>query len=337
MSGLPEAPLLEVRGLHTELAGPDGLLPVVRDVDLSVPYRGSLGIVGESGSGKSMLAKSLMNLLPARAVSASRSMTYDGRPFDPRRPSSRAMWGAEIAMVFQDPLTAMNPVRTVGAQIGDTLRVHDGLSRRQARRVAVDLLGQVGIPSPGLRVSQYPHELSGGMRQRAMIAMAIACRPRLLIADEPTTGLDVTVQRQILTLLRRLREEHDMALVLISHDLGMVADEVEQVSVMYAGELVEGLSADALRRHEARHPYARALLAAHPDVNAPIGQRLEAIPGRPPSPGQPVAGCRFAPRCAHARDLCRAEAPAAELDGPRLVRCHFPVLTATPNEAQHVR
>ncbi|WP_034518831.1 ABC transporter ATP-binding protein [Actinomadura rifamycini] len=318
--------LLVVRGLRTTLRTPRGPVTVVDGADLRVPRGSTVGVVGESGSGKSMLARSLMNLLPAGADVTADELAFDGRELDPRRPPDRHFWGTEIAMVFQDPMTALNPVRTVGAQICDPLRVHRRMNRRDARARAAELLAHVGIPAPHSRLRQYPHELSGGMRQRAMIAVAIACEPRLLIADEPTTGLDVTVQRQILALLRRLKDEHGMAMVLISHDIALLADEVDEVTVMYAGEVVERTGVERIRDAAVRHRYTAALLRAHPDVDAPARTRLESIPGGPPDPLAMPAGCRFAPRCGHARDVCATEPPRPARD-PRTGAahaCHFP-------------
>ncbi|SEG93975.1 peptide/nickel transport system ATP-binding protein [Thermomonospora echinospora] len=318
--------LLVVRGLRTTLRTPRGPLAVVDGADLRVPRRTTVGVVGESGSGKTMFARSLMNLLPAGAEVTAEELTFDDRELDPRRPPHRHFWGTEISMVFQDPMTALNPVRTVGAQICDPLRVHQGMGRGVARRRAAELLGHVGIPAPWSRLDQYPHELSGGMRQRVMIAVAISCEPKLLVADEPTTGLDVTVQRQILALLRRLKDEHGMAMLLISHDIALLADEVDQVGVMYAGQVVEHTDVAQIRGKAVRHRYTRALLQAHPDVNAPARTRLESIPGGPPDLLAMPEGCRFAARCEHAREICRATAPQPTRD-PRTgaaFTCHFP-------------
>ncbi|MET8352553.1 ABC transporter ATP-binding protein [Micromonospora sp. NPDC005206] len=317
--------LLDVRGLRTTLHTLGGPITVVDGVDLVLPAASTLGVAGESGSGKSMLARSLMSLLPVRGEVTSDHFLFNGQAVDPQSPGSRVLWGPEIAMVFQDPMTALNPVRTIGAQLTDTLRIHERLGKEKARGRAADLLGRVGIPSPRSRLDVYPHEMSGGMRQRVMIAIAISCSPRLLIADEPTTGLDVTVQRQILALLRRLKDEEDMAMILISHDVAMLADEVDAVNIMYAGRTVETVTASQLHDHDVRHRYSEALLLAHPDINAEPGVALEGIPGSPPSFAALPAGCRFAARCAHAEEICRLDEPTLGPDqGARTYACHFP-------------
>lgn len=332
--------LLVVRGLRTTLQTPRGPVVVVDDADLDVPRGGTVGVVGESGSGKTMLTKSIMNLLPARGSVQADRLQFDGADLDPAYPPSRHFWGTEISMIFQDPMTALNPVRTVGAQICDPLRVHLGLNKKKARDRAIELLGEVGIPGPRERIDQYPHEMSGGMRQRVMIAIAIACQPKLLIADEPTTGLDVTVQRQILALLRRLKDELGMSMLIISHDIALLADEVDRVTVMYAGTDVETIDVAQLRSHDARHRYTAALLKAHPDVNAPPGTRLESIPGGPPDLLAMPPGCRFEPRCDYAQDVCRTTRPELSRDVTSNTQysCHFPLLAelAGPNRVEGI-
>ena len=274
----------------------------------------TLGIVGESGSGKSVLVRTIMNLLgPNAVVGDDGQVLFDGR--DVRHLDaieSRHFWGTEIAMVFQDPMTALNPVKRVGKQLTESMRFHLGCSKSAARERALGLLRQVGIPEPERRLGQYPHELSGGMRQRVAIAIAIALLdPRLLIADEPTTALDVTVQRQILDLLDRLRRETGMAMILITHDLGVVAGHADEVAVMYAGTFVEHAPTEELFA-EVEHPYTSALLASIPRADLPSHTPLDAIVGRPPNMIEPPPGCRFAPRCAYRTDDCELAMPMLE-------------------------
>jgi peptide/nickel transport system ATP-binding protein len=319
------APLLSVKNLVTVVAAGRGRAPVaaVDDVSFEVAPGRTLGLVGESGSGKSLTAMSILRLLPEPAVRIARGeIHFEG--IDLARAPERALRrvrGRRIAIVFQEPSTALNPVLTIGDQVGEPLRVHEGLSRKAAATRAIGLLEQVGIPAPAERARSYPHQLSGGMKQRAMIAMALACRPTLLIADEPTTALDVTVQAQILALLSRLRQELGMAMILITHDLGVVAEVCDDVAVMYAGRIVEQAAVGELFRRP-RHPYTRGLMRAMPNaestnpdhVPAEIGargrQRLQEIPGVVPPLGALPSGCGFAPRCPNAADDCRAGAPA---------------------------
>jgi oligopeptide/dipeptide ABC transporter ATP-binding protein len=306
--------LLEVSDLRTHFFTREGVVRAVDGVSLSVDAGKSLGLVGESGCGKSVTALSIVRLLPvppARIVSG--SIRFDGR--DLATLSERELEdvrGREIGMVFQDPMTALNPTLTIGTQIVEVLQRHLGLDRRLARRRAAELLGEVGIQRAGERLDDYPHRFSGGMRQRVGIAMAIACEPRLLIADEPTTALDVTVQAQVLDLLDDLRHERQMALVLITHNMGVVAEAADDVAVMYAGQIVEQAPAAELF-HRPEHPYTEALLSALPDLDDAGARqsRLAAIPGRPPSLVDPPAACRFAPRCPYAErgDCCALEPP----------------------------
>jgi peptide/nickel transport system ATP-binding protein len=274
-------------------------------------HRGrTLGVVGESGSGKSATARSIMNLLPPGMSSTSGRVLIDGR--DVRalsRKESRHIWGVETSMVFQNPMTSLNPVIPVGRQIGEGLRYHRNLPRRAAERRARELLEAVGIADADRRLREYPHQLSGGMRQRVMIAIALACEPKLLIADEPTTALDVTVQKQILDLLDRLRREHRMAMILITHDLSVVAGRTDDVVVMYAGRIVE--KAPTLQLFTAmRHPYTKALFESIPKVAQPSHTRLRIIHGRPPDLATLPPGCGFAPRCRNAQPRCIAESPS---------------------------
>ncbi len=301
--------LLDVQNLSVTLHTPHGDLPAVADVSLSVGAEETLGIVGESGSGKTMLARSIMGLLPRARASASGSVKLKGVEMVGARASDlRRLWATEVAMIFQDPMTALNPVMRVGRQIDETLRVRLGLSRSAARARAIELLEMVGIPSPEKRYAAYPGQLSGGMRQRVVIAMALAASPSLILADEPTTGLDVTIQAQILNLLDELQARLHTSMILITHDLGVVATRTSHLAVMYAGRIVEtGTTRDVFARH--RMPYTRALLESSPRVSNPAHTRLTAIPGRPPNLLRLGEGCAFAPRCGFASERCHRERP----------------------------
>jgi oligopeptide/dipeptide ABC transporter ATP-binding protein len=303
--------LLSVEDLRV-VFGPPGREQVAVDgVSFALAPGEVLGIVGESGSGKSLTALSILRLVPSPPgrIAAGRIGFRDRNLLELGERAMNAVRGAEIAMIFQEPMTALNPVFTIGEQIAETLRVHEGLDRKSARDRARGLLEKVGISNPGQRLDQYPHELSGGMRQRVMIAIALACRPQLLIADEPTTALDVTIQAQILALLRDLQRELGMAVVLITHDLGVVAQVVDRVAVMYAGRIVEeGPVAAVFERPS--HPYTRLLLESIPSLEHDQ-PRLPAIPGMVPGLSQLPAGCRFHPRCPQARPACAERSPAA--------------------------
>jgi oligopeptide/dipeptide ABC transporter ATP-binding protein len=319
-----------VNDLRTHFFTRAGVVRAVDGVDFSVEKGKTLGIVGESGCGKSVTALSIMRLLPtppARIVSG--SIRFDGRELTTL--SERALEdvrGRKVAMVFQDPMTALNPTLTIGTQIVEVLRRHLGMDDGTARRRAAELLDEVGIPRARERLGDYPHRFSGGMRQRVVIAIAIACEPRLLIADEPTTALDVTVQAQVLDLLDDLRREHEMAMILITHNMGVVAESADEVAVMYAGQIVEQAPArDLFDRPE--HPYTQALLAALPDLDDTNARarRLTAIPGRPPDLIDPPQACRFAARCPYANcgDSCALEPPALrELRPDHWVRTAHP-------------
>ncbi|WP_235736399.1 ABC transporter ATP-binding protein [Nocardioides alcanivorans] len=292
----------------------------------------TIGIVGESGSGKSVLGRTIMGLhTSGPTTTIDGRVMFDGQDIQALGPKQlRKLWGARIGMVFQDPMTALNPVKKIGTHLTETLRKHQGLGRQAARERAKELLDLVGIPDPVRRLDQYPHEMSGGMRQRVVIAMALANDPALLIADEPTTALDVTVQRQILDLLAKLQDELGMAIILISHNLGVVAGRADRVAVMYAGRMVETTDARSLFTG-ARHPYSEALLRAIPRLTEPPHVRLAAIDGAPPNMLHPPQGCRFAPRCAYAQDDCRVDLPelrtgdAPQGRVPHLFACHHPV------------
>ena len=313
--------LLSVRGLQISLRQRDRDVLAVGNVDLEVDRGEILGLVGESGSGKSLSMLAVLGLLPKSAVVGG-SVRLDGEDLlgRPER-ELRKIRGKRIGMIFQDPMTALDPVMTVGAQLIEGIRIHEPqLSRRAARLRAIDLLGQVAIASPEQRIDQYPHEFSGGMRQRVVIAMAIANDPELLIADEPTTALDVTIQAQIVELLDKLRRERNLGLVLITHDLGLVAGLADRVTILYSGKIVErGPVLDVFA--EARHPYTRGLLRAMPSSDDTL-ERLVAIEGTPPSPADRPSGCAFHPRCPAAFSLCAKEEPSFRWFGPSMAACH---------------
>ena len=301
-------PLLEIDNLSVELATERGSLHAVSGVTLSLGASRTLGIVGKSGSGKTILSRAVLQLLP-RDARVSGTVRFDGHDlFRLSREGLRRLRGRQIAVVFQDPMTSLNPVLSVGGQIAETLREHLGLGSHEALARAVALLAEVGIPDPERRARQYPHQMSGGMRQRVAIAIALSCEPQLLIADEPTTALDVTIQAQILDLLARERQARRMAMMLITHDLGVVAGRTDEVAVMYAGRVLEQAPTRTLFK-DMRSPYAEALFAAIPKLHAPPHTRLAAIGGAPPDPTRPAVGCSFEPRCRYAQERCRSEAP----------------------------
>ena len=309
---MTEAPLLQVSELRTGFRSARGTVNAVDGVSFELGRGKTLGIVGESGSGKSVLARSIMGLLTGNSVTTSGQVVLDGR--DLSALSSRemeAVWGRDLSIVFQDPMTSLNPVLKIGTQITESLRVHLGLSRREADARAAELLAEVEIPEPKRRLDEYPHQLSGGMRQRVTIAIAIACEPKLLIADEPTTALDVTVQAQILDLLQRERQRRQMSLILVTHDLGVVASRCDEVAVMYAGRFVETAETVDLFR-EMRMPYTEALFESVPKLSTPSHSRLRVIPGRPPDLAALPPGCAFAPRCSYAAERCTRERPTLQ-------------------------
>ena len=337
-------PLVEVAGLSTTFRTSRGELRAVDGVDLVVGHGERLGIVGESGSGKTVLVRSLMNLYDGDVNAVvDGSLRFDGRDVHTlSRQERRHFWGKEVAMVFQDPMTSLNPVKRVGAQISDPIRYHLGLSRQQAAARAEELLRQMRIPDPKARLRNYPHELSGGMRQRVALAVALSCDPKLLIADEPTTALDVTVQKQILDLIDRLAADRGMSVVLITHDLGVAAGRTDRVAVMYAGQVVEAATPVELF-DQPRHPYTEALLRSSPRLDQASHTRLAAIAGRPPDLVALPSGCRFAPRCAHAQPSCSDSPPElapaavdAEAGLTRRVACFFPVGTGSETDDSSV-
>jgi peptide/nickel transport system ATP-binding protein len=330
----PQAPVLDVRDLRVSFATDDGTVVAVAGLSFAVGRGRTLGIVGESGSGKTVTGLAVLGLHDPRRAAVSGQVLLDGTDILALSERARSdLRGPAVAMVFQDALTALSPFYTVGAQIAEGYRRHTGASKAAARKRAVDLLGRVGIPEPARRADAYPHEMSGGMRQRAMIAIALACDPHLLIADEPTTALDVTVQAQILDLLADLQAERHMAVVLITHDLGVVSEVADDVLVMYAGRAVErGPAADVLTRPG--HPYTWGLLASVPRLTGATDGDLAAIRGTPPSLIDLPAGCPFQPRCDHAAkvpgDRCATELPELAAAGGTLAACHLPRREAAP-------
>ena len=318
-------PLLQIKDLHTDIEIRNGVVRALSGVDLHVNPGETLGIVGESGSGKTMTALSLMGLLPQGGKVSSGSIILDGQDLT-KMPLhlKRKMRGTKVGMIFQDPLTSLNPTMKIGLQVCEPLRVHEKLSKRAALARAVEILKRVGMPRPEVVINNYPHQLSGGMRQRVMIAMALVCKPRILIADEPTTALDVTTQMQILDLIDELRDEYKMGVILITHDLGVVAGHTDRVAVMYAGRIVETAPTKTLFT-EPKHRYTSSLMAALPERALAAGTKLFSIPGAPPSLTNLPKGCRFAARCLWATDECRAGYPDLNGDENHTFSCFHPV------------
>ena len=318
-------PLLQIKDLHTDIEIRNGVVRALSGVDLHVNPGETLGIVGESGSGKTMTALSLMGLLPQGGKVSSGSIILDGQDLTqlPLK-EKRKLRGTKVGMIFQDPLTSLNPTMKIGLQVCEPLRVHEKLSKREALARAVEILKRVGMPRPEVVINNYPHQLSGGMRQRVMIAMALVCKPRILIADEPTTALDVTTQMQILDLIDELRDEYKMGVILITHDLGVVAGHTDRVAVMYAGRIVETAPTKTLFT-EPKHRYTSSLMAALPERALEAGTKLFSIPGAPPSLTNLPVGCRFAARCLWATDECRAGYPDLSGDDSHTFSCFHPV------------
>ncbi|MFI7009089.1 ABC transporter ATP-binding protein [Streptomyces sp. NPDC050145] len=326
-----DGPLLEVRDLHVEFHTRDGIVRAVNGVNYSVSSGETLAVLGESGSGKSVTAQAIMGILdmpPGKIPQG--EILYRGQDMLKMAPDERRkLRGAKIAMIFQDALSSLNPVLTVGYQLAEMFRVHQGLSKKEAKAKAIELMDRVKIPAAAARVNDYPHQFSGGMRQRIMIAMALALEPDLIIADEPTTALDVTVQAQVMDLLAELQREYNMGLILITHDLGVVADVADKIAVMYAGRIVEQAPVHEIYKRPA-HPYTRGLLDSIPRLDQK-GQELYAIQGLPPNLLKTPPGCAFNPRCPKAQDICRTDIPAlvevTEQDGGALPgrrsACHF--------------
>jgi peptide/nickel transport system ATP-binding protein len=320
------APLLEITDLRTDINLKQGVVHAVEGVSIHVDAGETLGIVGESGCGKTMTALSIMQLLPTGGHITGGSISLSGQEISSfSADDMRRIRGNEIGMIFQDPLTSLNPTMTVGKQISEAVKLHRGVSNEQATDRAAEVLNLVGLPQAKERMTEYPHQFSGGMRQRVMIAMALACEPKLLIADEPTTALDVTIQKQILELIDDLRQRLGMAVILVTHDLGVIAGRADRVAVMYAGKIAETTDTATLFGNP-RHPYTEALFQSLPDKAAESKERLYSIPGLPPDLMNPPKGCRFAPRCRYATDRCRAEDPelGGETVGHRFA-CFFPV------------
>jgi oligopeptide transport system ATP-binding protein len=324
--------LLEVNGLKTQFFTQDGVVQAVRGVSFYVGEGETLGIVGESGCGKSVSVLSVMRLIPqppGKIVDG--EVIFDGEDLVKVSDDEiRRVRGNKIAMIFQDPMTSLNPVLTIGRQIGEALELHMGMNREEARTRSAELLSMVGIPEAEMRLDDYPHQFSGGMRQRAMIAMSLACNPRLLIADEPTTALDVTIQAQIVDLVKRLRDEIGMAVIWITHDLGVVAGLADRMMVMYAGTVVEEAQVKEAYG-DPRHPYTMGLLGSLPRLDVVRSDKLQSIEGLPPDLIDPPPGCPFQPRCAYAIEKCESEIPPLEPVGPRhRIACWVDVTKATP-------
>ncbi|MDQ6719291.1 MAG: ABC transporter ATP-binding protein [Candidatus Dormibacteraeota bacterium] len=327
-------PVLEIKDLRTYIRQRKSLVRAVDGVSLRIDQGETLGLVGESGCGKSMTAMSIMKLLPGGGYIAGGSIRLAGQDIVPlEEDDMRKLRGNEVAVIFQDPMTSLNPTMTIGKQIAESLRIHRGWNAAQAMTRAEEVLGVVGMPRPKERLHQYPHQLSGGLRQRVMIAMALACEPKLLIADEPTTALDVTIQAQILTLLDNLKREFQMAVLLITHDLGVIAGRADRVAVMYAGKIVEEAPIEELFS-DTHHPYAEALLQSIPKPDQQQSDPLYSIPGIPPDLSRPPAGCRFHPRCRYAARECSLREPMLDGDDSlHLYACFHPVGGAPPSRA----
>jgi peptide/nickel transport system ATP-binding protein len=323
------APLLDVQGYAVHFQTRRGLVRAVDGVSFDLRKGQTLGIVGESGSGKTVLSRSIMGLLHDKNVVRSGRVLFDGRDISRlSRRAGRAIRGVDLAMVFQDPMTSLNPVMKIGKQLTEGMKAHTSLDAGARREAALDLLRSVGIPAPDRRMEQYPFELSGGMRQRVTIAIALACHPRLLLADEPTTALDVTIQAQILNLLEAKKREREMAMILVTHDLGVVAGRTDEIVVMYAGKIVERAPTAELFAN-VRMPYTEALLQSIPKLDEPSHTPLVTIGGRPPVLTSPPPGCRFAPRCRYAQERCHVEEPTLRTDASvspeHTFACWYPV------------
>jgi len=324
---MPE-PLVEIRNLKTHFFTDEGVVKAVDDVSLTINKGESLGLVGESGCGKSVTAMSIIRLVssPGRIVGGSITMYDDGKPIvlsELSEKELRKIRGGKVAMIFQEPMTSLNPVFTVGSQIMEAVRIHQDVSKAEAREIAIEMLRKVKIPAPERRISEYPHQFSGGMRQRVMIAMALSCNPELLIADEPTTALDVTIQAQILDLLHELQAETGMSILIITHDLGTIAELADDVAVMYASKVVETAPVRELYANP-RHPYTHGLFDSRPLAGMARDQRLYTIKGMVPSPLRFPSGCKFHPRCPYAQPRCEEDEPELiEIEGPHRAACHY--------------
>ncbi len=317
--------LLKIDDMSVRFQTPRGNLKAVNNVSIELLAGESLGVVGESGSGKTVLSRATMGLLPGTATRTG-TITYEGQNIsDLPKDEVRELWGTGMAMIFQDPMTALNPVRRIGSQLTESLTVRLGMNKKDAKEKAVELLKRVRIPDPEAMLRKFPYQLSGGMRQRIMIAIAVSCEPKLLFADEPTTALDVTVQAQVLELLTELRKEANMAMILVTHDLGVVAGHTDKIAVMYAGDVVEYAPTRQLFANM-KMPYTEALLKSIPRLETPTGSRLPVIEGRLPDPTKDEPGCPFANRCPYVTDKCRAEKPPLTDGGNNhFYRCWFPI------------
>ena len=319
--------LLEIRDLHTFFRTKKGIVKAVNGVSYSVEPGRTLGIVGESGSGKSVSAMSILQLLDGNGYIDSGEILFDGK--DLTKCSKEEMYkvrGNEISVIFQEPMTSLNPVFTVEKQVSEPFIIHQGMSKKEAAEKVIEMLADVKIPNPKIVTKQYPHQLSGGMRQRVMIAMALACKPKLLIADEPTTALDVTIQAQILKLINELKAEHGTSVLFITHDLGVIRQIADDVAVMYCGQVVEMAPADTIfRQGEYSHPYTEGLMTSIPRLTTPANERLDAIPGAVPHPLALPKGCKFAPRCKYATKRCQEEEPTMiHVSETQQIRCFYP-------------
>lgn len=318
--------LLEIKDLHTFFRTRKGIVKAVNGVSYNVEAGKTLGVVGESGSGKSVSAMSILQLLDGNGYIDSGEILFDG--VDLTKAKKNEMYnvrGNDISVIFQEPMTSLNPVFTVERQLSEPFIIHQHMSKRQARQRVVEMLADVKIPNPAIVAKQYPHQLSGGMRQRVMIAMALACKPKLLIADEPTTALDVTIQAQILKLMNDLKKEHGTSILFITHDLGVIRQIADDVAVMYCGQVVEMAPAETIFNvSEYSHPYTEGLMISIPRLNTPANQRLDAIPGAVPHPLNLPKGCKFAPRCKYATERCMNEEPEmVRVSDTQLVRCFY--------------
>ncbi len=318
--------LLELKDLHTFFTTKRGIVKAVNGVSYSVEAGRTLGVVGESGSGKSVAAMSILQLLDGNGYIDSGSIEFDGRELTAlNRAEMYKIRGNDISVIFQEPMTSLNPVFTVEKQVSEPFMVHQGMNKKQAREKVIEMLRDVKIPNPETVAKQYPHQLSGGMRQRVMIAMALACQPKLLIADEPTTALDVTIQAQILKLMNDLKKEHGTSILFITHDLGVIAQMADDVAVMYCGQVVEMAPARTIfTRSEYSHPYTEGLMISIPRLDTPTNERLDAIPGAVPHPLDLPKGCKFAPRCKYCTERCNTEEPQlTEVMPGQQVRCFY--------------
>lgn len=322
-------PLLDVKNLHTYFETKKGTVKAVNGVTFSVESGKTLGIVGESGSGKSVSAMSIIQLLDGNGYVDKGEITFDDKNLlSMNKREINKIRGNEISVIFQEPMTSLNPVFTVERQVGEPLRVHQGMSKKEAADKVVELLDLVKIPNPKSVAKQYPHQLSGGMRQRVMIAMALACRPKLLIADEPTTALDVTIQAQILKLMNDLKDETGTSILFITHDLGVINEMADEVAVLYCGQAVEKAAAKTIFGESSKysHPYTEGLIVSIPRLDTPADQRLEAIKGSVPHPLNLPKGCKFEPRCKYATEKCKEKQPdLLEVEKDHFIRCYYPV------------